>query len=126
MRELSIFKSDGVEQARGASLAAGTYYAEFRPADAEESRVSAMQWVWDATAAVTVTIEDSCIPSISTYAAAASGWDPVTGAAVPTIAGGSASNSVKTYVVYGSGRRRTKLVVTVAGVVQVYENHKPR
>lgn len=124
MRELVIFKDDGTEQTAGASLAAGTYYAEMST-QAASSSVSALQWVWDASAVVTVTIEDSCIQSLSSYAAASTGWEPVSGATVPTISGGSASTDVVTYADWGAGRRRTKLVVGTAGVVRVYENHKP-
>lgn len=123
MRELVIFKDDGTQQTAGASLAAGTYYAELS-AEAECSSVSAVQWTWDATAVVTVTIEDSNIMTLSSYAAASSGWDPVSGATVPTISGGSAGTDVVTYSAWGAGRRRTKLVVGTAGVVRVYDNHK--
>lgn len=123
MRELTIFKDDGAEQVIGASLVAGTYYAEFTPEDSERCRVNGFHWIWDATVAATVTVEGTNIPSISAYAAASSGWDPQT-ATVPTIAGGSAGNDLQTLTNTGAGRLRTKLVVTTGGVLRVYENHK--
>lgn len=123
MRELTIFNDDGVQQTAGSSLAADTYYAELSTEGAK-ARVSAVQWVWDATAVVTVTVEDSNLIAVTPYSAAASTWDPVSGATVPTISGGAAGNDVVTYVDWGAGRRRIKLVVGTAGVVRVYENHK--
>ena len=115
-------KSDGTVQEAGASLVAGTYYAEIPKGRA--SGFSATL-VYDGDIEATATIEGSDLPqkvsAATSYAAAGvSGWVSwATGLGTVTMTGteGSAAWQVADFE---SARARVALVVTVAGVCTLY------
>lgn len=106
-------KSDGTVQAEGASLAAGTYYAEI---PIGQSTSFAVDVVCDGAAIATITIEGTVRSSLTTHVAAGTGWCalPALGSAAP-----NASATSFIFEVSGASSRRYRLknVVGTQGVI---------
>lgn len=123
MRKLTIYTSSGERVEDGAELAAGTYYARCTPYDYEQCSQGSIEYQHDAAAVATLTVERTNQPDLALTAA---GWHQISTTLLPAISipGGSASGAIVDLVENCAGQQRVKLLVTTAGVIELWDHHK--